>query len=166
MSIYRQAKKSGRSFYLTEEGKETPYQLTVKRLYAFPILKERILDNEEQLMELETLGLDALRHHDGSIVRMLRPGMRIDPEEAHNTQLAYLRGRIAADEMEVRQVQRALNNVCGAPYCAVVDCKYFQHMTDEETAEKLCCDPSTVRRNRLRLVRRIALRLYGKEAME
>ena len=107
MSIYRQAKKPGRSFYLTEEGKETPYQLTVKRLYAFPILKERILDNEEQLMELETLGLDALRYHDGSVVRMLRPGMRIDPEEAHNAQMAYLRGRIATDEMEVKQVQRA-----------------------------------------------------------
>ena len=151
---------------MTEEGKETPYQLTVKRLYAFPILKERILDNEEQLMELETLGVDALRHCDKSIVRLLRPGMRIDEEEAHLAQLSYLRGRIAADEMEVKEVQKAINSVCGDPYFAVVDHKYFQHLTDEETAERLCCDPSTVRRNRLRLVRRIALRLYGRQAME
>lgn len=165
MSVYKQKNKNGRSQYLTEEGKETPYQMTVKRLYAFPVLKERILDNEEALMELESLGLDALKYHDGSIVRLLRPGMRVDPEEAHSAQLAYLRGRIAADEMEVRQVQKALNNVCGDPYFAVIEHKYFQHFTDEESAEKLSCDPSTVRRNRLRLVRSIALRLYGVQAI-
>ena len=34
-------------------------------------------------------------------------------------------------------------------------------MGDGDIAERLNCDPSTVRRNRMRLVRMLALRLYG-----
>ena len=37
--------------------------------------------------------------------------------------------------------------------------------TDAELAEKLYCDESTVRRNRSRLIRIIAVRLYGVEAI-
>ena len=165
MSVYKQSKKGGKPYYLAKEGQQSPYQLTVQRLYALPILRERILDNEAELMELESLGIEALRGHDRSIVRLLRPGMRVSEEEAHLAQMASLRGRIAADELEVNRIQRALNCICGDPYFAVIDHKYFQRLTDDESAEIMNCDPSTVRRNRLRLVKRIALRLYGTEAL-
>ena len=39
--------------------------------------------------------------------------------------------------------------------------KYFRGMREADIAEKLLCDPATIRRNRARLIKRLALRLYG-----
>ena len=43
--------------------------------------------------------------------------------------------------------------------------KYFDNVKDADAALRLRCDPATVRRNRRRLVRRLALRLYGVECI-
>ena len=53
---------------------------TERRLYALPIIRERIEDNREELTELENCGVEALRHHSASLVRLIRPGMRLTPE--------------------------------------------------------------------------------------
>ena len=39
-------------------------------------------------------------------------------------------------------------------------------MNDEEIAEKIHCDPTTVWRNRKRLIQRLAVRLYGVDAVK
>ncbi|MCE5234951.1 MAG: hypothetical protein ABFC62_07800 [Clostridiaceae bacterium] len=147
------------------EETASTYAATERRLYAIPILRERIADSREELAELETLGIEALREHSLSLVRILRPGIRLTPEEVHAAQLAELRGRLAADEREVKKVQVALTSIEDDPYYRTVEMKYFRNARDAEVAEKLCCDPSTVRRNRLRLVQRLALRLYGANAL-
>jgi len=147
--------------YTRGEEELSAYAATERRLYAIPILRERIADAREELAELETLGVEALKEHSLSLVRILRPGIRLTPEEVHAAQLSHLRGRLAADEREVRKMQAALTCVQDDPYYRILELKYFQNEKDAQTAEKLCCDPSTVRRNRLRLVKRLALRLYG-----
>ena len=147
------------------EEETSTYKATEKRLYAIPILRERIADSSEELAELETLGIEALREHSLSLVKLLRPGIRLTPEEVHAAQLAELRGRLAADEREVRKIQIALTSIEDDPYYQAVEMKYFGNARDAQVAEKLCCDPSTVRRNRVRLVRRLALRLYGANAL-
>lgn len=151
--------------YTKREAELSAYAATERRLFAIPILRERIADNREELAELETLGVEALREHSMSLVRLLRPGMRLTPEEVHAAQMAELRGRLAADEREVRKIQAALTSIEDDPYYPAVELKYFKNERDADVAEKLCCDPSTVRRNRVRLVRRLALRLYGANAL-
>ena len=92
---------------------------------------------------------------------MLRPGMRLDPEEVHTMQLAMLRGRLAADERELKRMNIALSFISDDPYYLTVEARYLRGVGDYDIAERLNCDPSTVRRNRIRLVRMLALRLYG-----
>lgn len=137
------------------------YAATERRLYALPILRERVQDNKEELSELENCGIEALRHHSSSLVKLIRPGMRLTPEEVHAAQMAELRGRLAADEREVRKMQNALNCIADDPYYLTIELKYFLGVKDTDAALRLKCDPATVRRNRHRLVKRMALRLYG-----
>ena len=118
-------------------------------------------DAREELAELEGLGVEALREHSASLVRVLRPGMRLDPEEVHAMQLATLRGRLAADERELKRMNIALSFISDDPYYLTVEARYLRGVGDYDIAERLNCDPSTVRRNRIRLVRMLALRLYG-----
>ncbi len=151
--------------YTKEEAELSAYAATERRLYAMPILRERIADSREELAELETLGVEALREHSLSLVRLLRPGIRLTPEEVHAAQMAELRGRLAADEREVRKMQTALTSIENDPYYPAVELKYFKNEREADVSEKLCCDPSTVRRNRTRLVKRLALRLYGAGAL-
>ncbi len=137
------------------------YAETERRLYAMRALRARVEDTREELAELEGLGIEALREHSASLVRVLRPGMRLDPEEVHAVQLATLRGRLAADERELKRMNIALSFISDDPYYLAVEARYLRGMGDYDIAERLNCDPSTVRRNRTRLVRMLALRLYG-----
>lgn len=143
-----------------EQGKDNSVMLTERRLYALAALEVRILDSREELAELENLGVDALRHHSLSVVSMLSPGMRIDPEEAHAMQMARLRARLAADEFEVRRMRRALDYLREDEYFPCIELYYFRRKGDAYIAEKLYRDISTVRRNRRRLVRELAGILY------
>jgi DNA-directed RNA polymerase specialized sigma24 family protein len=51
------------------------------------------------------------------------------------------------------------------PYYRALEGKYFEQKSDDELAEELNCDVSTVWRNRGRLVTRLAIRLYGVDAV-
>lgn len=150
---------------MSKNAAQAAYSATEKRLYALPILRERVADNREELTELENCGIEALRQHSSSLVQLIRPGMRLTPEEVHTAQMAELRARLAADEREIRKLQNALNCISDDPYYLTIELKYFSNIKDIDAAQRLKCDPATVRRNRNRLVKRLALRLYGVECI-
>lgn len=160
---YSQKEEGGRTGGLIDarEIEKSAYAATERRLYALPILRERIADNSEELAELENCGIEALRSHSASLVRLLRPGMRLTPDEIHAAQMAELRARLAADEREVKKMQAVLASIGDDPYYLAIELKYIQGVSDADAAKRLMCDPTTVRRNRARLVRRLAIRLYG-----
>lgn len=144
-----------------EEAQRAAYAATERRLYQMKLIRARIEDAQEELAELENLGVEALRSHSASFVRLLRPGMRVDPEEAHAAQMAYLRARLAADEREVKKMTCALACIREDPYYPAIDMRYVRAMSDAEIGAKLSCDKTTVTRHRKRLVADLALRLYG-----
>ena len=75
--------------------------------------------------------------------------------------MAILRGRLAANERELKRMTAALSFIQNDPYFRAIEMKYFQGMREADIAEALLCDPATIRRNRARLIKRLALRLYG-----
>ena len=77
-----------------------------------------------------------------------------------------LEAAIAATSHELEAIEKALASIRGDPYYLAVDGKYIQRMNDEEIAEKIHCDPTTVWRNRKRLIQRLAVRLYGVDAVK
>ena len=122
--------------HMDSNASQAAMAATERRLYALPIIRERIEDNREELTELENCGVEALRHHSASLVRLIRPKM-----------------------------QHALRSIGEDPYYLTIELKYFDNVKDADAALRLRCDPATVRRNRRRLVRRLALRLYGVECI-
>lgn len=143
-----------------------PYTQAEGRLYALPLIRARLENNRDERSELAALGIEALREHSRSLVRLLSPSMRLSAEEIHEAQLAELGARIAADEREVGYMERALAYIEEHPYFEIINLKYFKCMTDAAIAERLSCDVSTIRRNRKRLVQSVALFLYGSAALD
>ncbi len=107
------------------------YKATEKRLYALPILREKLERDRERLPKL-----------DGAA--------RTDLETA-----------ISADADEVETLEWALVNCAEDPYYQTVTGRYFEGLDDEQIGKLSHCDVSTAWRNRKRLVQRISVYLYG-----
>jgi hypothetical protein len=145
-----------------------PYKLTERRLYALPHLEEKIKVDKENLEFYTQAGEGGVcgQGVSKSIVRFQRGGYRVSPEEIQDALVTDLKARIAADEEEVRVVRGALGAIAEDIYYPAVEGRYLKNEVDEVIAEKIGCDTSTVRKHRGRLVRIVAIRLYGAAAVQ
>jgi DNA-binding NarL/FixJ family response regulator len=138
------------------------YQATERRLYALPTLIKKVQDAKERLKELEEYGL-----HEKSkdIIRFRRSGQRLSNEEILEALVMDIKASIAADETEIETLKKALAQIENDSYYVTVKGRYFEGLSDEEIAKQIPCNERTVRRHRSRLVRVVAIWLYGAEAV-
>lgn len=129
-----------------------------RRLYALPTLRKKLEDDTEYLAQLQTVGAP---ERSRCIVRNSRGGRRLDKDEILEALINDIKSKIEADRHEIRTMEDALCEIDSDEYYPVIDCKYFRRMKDADIAEMLFCDPTTVWRNRKRLLDRLIVRLYG-----
>ena len=134
------------------------YKETEQRLYNYPTLIERLEDNRERLKDMLENGKLS---HGASLVRYTRTGTRLKPDEILEALIQNLEAEIAADESEVAAIKKGLKLIKKDQYSPVIYGRYIEVRTDEDIAEALYCDPSTVRRNRSRLMRKLVVWFYG-----
>lgn len=138
------------------------YKATERRLYALPDLREKVEKDKEYLRDIEKHGL---HRHSLDIIRFKKHGVRLSDEDIKEALVQDLLARIAADEFEIKTIEEAMEPVKGDEFFLSVSGRYFSNWSDERIGVELHCDPRTVRRHRGRLVRRIAVRLYGAAAV-
>ena len=136
------------------------YKATEARLAALPDIRAKLEDDRKALADMKS-GKD----RNWYVIRFLKSGSRLTPEEVLKALTMDLEAAITADEYEIEVMERALAIISDDPYYGTVAGRYFDFMTDEVIAERISCDASTVWRNRKRLVQRLAVRLYGAEAV-
>ena len=147
----------------SERSAKDAYRATERRLYALPDIRAKLEDDRETLAEVKEHGVRSRSH---SVTRFLKSGVRLTPEEALAAVVMNLEAEIAASEHEIDMMERALALIADDEYYATVTGKYIDRLPDEEIAERIPCDPTTVWRNRRRLVQRLSVRLYGVEAVK
>jgi len=138
------------------------YKETEKRLYAYPDLLDKIEDDKARLRELLEGGAVVKSR---SVVRFSRSGSRLTPDEILSGIVQDKQAVIAADQHEVEAIAAALAKIEDDPYFIAIKGKFLDGLTDDAIADSVPCDTSTVRRNRGRLVRRLAVLLYGAQAL-
>lgn len=138
------------------------YRATERRLYALPVLVRKVEDARQRLRELEQRGAP---QRSKDVIRFARSGVRVSPEEILETLIVDIKATIATDEHEIETMRKALQLIEGDTYYAAVSGRYFEGISDEEIAKQIPCDERTVRRHRGRLVRVVAVWLYGAEAV-
>lgn len=145
-----------------EQTTKDAYRATERKLYALPLLIKRVEDNRQRLVELEQSGTP---ERSKDILRFSRTGIRLTTEEKLDALKTDIKAQIAADEYEIETIKKALKNIEGDHYYLSVKGRYIDGMSDEEIGAEIPCDQSTVRRNRGRLVRVLAVLLYGAQAI-
>lgn len=145
------------------QNAKAAFKNTEARLYALPVLKVKIKDDEEKIEELRTYGTPA---RSKSITRFSKSSTRMDPEEALEAIIKDKQACIESDQHEVDVLEEALEIIKPDPYYESVSGRYFEGLDNEAIAESLGCDATTVWRNRQRLIKSLSVRLYGTAAID
>ncbi len=145
-----------------ERSSRNAFKDTERRLYALPTLRQKLEDDRERLDEIKTYGP---RSRSKSITRFGKSSVRLTPEEILEAVVTDMEATIAADEYEIERMEKALSIIADDEYVKTVTGRYIEGLTDEEIAEAIHCDTSTVWRNRKRLVQRLSVWLYGAKAV-
>lgn len=138
------------------------YKATEKRLYALPIIRQRLEDNKDLLEELLLYGP---KQKSKSITRFTKSGGQLSPDEIFDAVRMDMEASIASDEEEIRVIEAAYSKVENDPYAYCVAGRYFEEQDDDYIASRIGCEKSTVWRNRNRLVQKISVYLYGAAAV-
>lgn len=139
------------------------FKNTEARLYALPVLKVKLRDDKEKIEDLRTYGTPA---RSKSITRFSKNSVRLDPEEALEAIIKDKEAGIETDQHEVDMLEEALEIIENDQYYESVSGRYFEGLDNETIAESLGCDATTVWRNRQRLIKSLAVRLYGTAAID
>ena len=137
------------------------YKATERRLYALPVLRQKVEDDKEKLEQIKTHGAP---ERSKSIVRFSRTGYRLTPEEMLEAIIKDLEATIAADEYEIETLEKALAHIEDDPFYPAVEAKYIDGLEDDDIAADLKCGNTQLWKQRGRLVRAVAVLLYGSQA--
>lgn len=88
-------------------------------------------------------------------------GVRLEEDKTIGEENFRTREDRLWDLREVYMLEDALKSIENAPYYIVILERYIGGKTDEQIAEKLYCEVTTVWRNRMRLLNKMAVRLFG-----
>jgi len=148
-----------------ESARRSPddvYKATEKRLHAYNIILHRITSNKSKLEDYKTEGIKRVST---SLVRFSKSGSRLSETDIISALIQDTEASIASDEYEIKEMTYALCMIENDHYYAAVYDRYVLGFNDNEIAERLECDTSTIRRNRSRLIRNMSIWLYGAHAI-
>jgi DNA-directed RNA polymerase specialized sigma subunit len=140
------------------------FKQTEIRLYAYPELKRNIEKYKLDIQDLYREGSSG-KSKDLVFFSTQGGGIRLTDDEIQEARVMVLQKKIYRDQAEIDEIDYALQAVENDEYYSIIRMRYFEEQSDEEIAVIVGCDPRTIRRNKSRLVHRIAVKLYGAEAV-
>ena len=139
------------------------YKQTERRLYAYNDIKAKL---ENDIKDMEDLKKEGITERSRDIIyRAVSGGVRLSPEELQQIKIDAINEQVQDGRRELARLDDVLRAIEDDDYGKIIRLKFIERRRDEYIAELMCCDSSTIRRHRSRLVKRIAIRLYGTSAV-
>ena len=145
--------------------RQSGYKATEQRLYAYPVLVDNVRNRWPA--DIEDLKREPVGETSKSIVKWsVQGGVRITPEERQESRILAVQAKLEHDRQELAVMDRALATIKMDAAYPWLEEFYFQRMDIESIAEKHETTWQVVAKGKAALVRVLALRLYGAEALE
>ncbi|WP_303234953.1 hypothetical protein [Phascolarctobacterium succinatutens] len=141
------------------------YKATEARLYAYPVLLENI---KRYKLDIRDLKKEKNTEKSKDITCWGGASSRLTPEEKQQARIMAVEVKLARDQAEVDKIDRILNRLEASEDAVAVDLirqVYFFCVPLDDIALREGVSLSTIQRRRTRLVRQLALMLYGAEAL-
>lgn len=145
---------------LLRKGTST-YQNTESLLFKYNDLKKSIEDREEEIQEIKDNGL---RQKSKSILKMPEgSGVYRDVEQEI---IDGLIEDIKKTQLVINRIDRIIKKFNSDKYIDIIKLKYFENKTQQEIAETLDKDTSTIWRNNKRLINEIKVYLFPNDVVK
>lgn len=141
------------------------YKATEARLYAYSTLRANI---EQYQLDIRDLKAERVTEKSKDITCWGGASSRLTPEEKQQARIMAVEVKLARDQAEVAKIDRILNRLEVSEDAVAVDLirqAYFFCVPLDDIALREGVSLSTIQRRRTRLVRQLALMLYGAEAL-
>ena len=141
------------------------YKATEARLYAYPVLLENI---KRYKLDIRDLKKEKNTEKSKDITCWGGASSRLTPEEKQQARIMAVEVKLARDQAEVDKIDHILNRLEASEDAVAVDLirqVYFFCVPLDDIALREGVSLSTIQRRRTRLVRQLALMLYGAEAL-
>lgn len=145
--------------------RQSGYKATEQRLFAYPVLVDNVRNRWPA--DIEDLKREKVTETSKSIVRWSeQAGVKLTPEERQEGRILAVQAKLERDRQELAVMDRALNSVKMDAAYPWLEAYYFQGKDLDTIAEEAGTTRQQVARSKAVLVRVVALRLYGAEALE
>lgn len=141
------------------------YKATEARLWAYPTLKANLDEYEADIRDLKR---EHITEKSKDITCWGGASSRLSPEEKQQARIIAVQVKLERDKAEIAKIDRALDRLVASEGDAAayfIRQVYFLHLSLDDIAERDGVSLSTIQRRRTRLVRQLALILYGAEAL-
>lgn len=141
------------------------YKATEARLYAYPVLLENI---KRYKLDIRDLKKEKNTEKSKDITCWGGASSRLTPEEKQQARIMAVEVKLERDQAEVAKINRILDRLeisDGTDAVDIIRQAYFFCVPLDDIALREGVSLSTIQRRRTRLVRQLALMLYGAEAL-
>ena len=140
-------------------------KLTKKRLYAYPLLKGNI---ERCKLDIEDIKREEFGKSKSITMFSINGGGAEKPtlEELREAKILLVERKIARDEAEIKEIDAALATVKDDYYYPAIEMMFFKRCKQDDIAEKLYCDKTTIWRQVGRLLDIMSITLYGADVLK
>ena len=147
---------------------KTAYQKVEQLLYNYKNFKKVVAERNKEIEELRANGIP---QRSCSIVEYSSGGGSVQKgivleDEAVEVAVQNILASVQGTVQVIDMIDKALAALKYDPYYEILEMRYFQGCTQEEIAFKFKCDQSNISRNKARLVREMALRIFPNDTIK
>lgn len=151
------------------EGKckeKTAYQKTEQLLYNYRAFQKIVQERMEEIEDIKKYGVPkksgAIVEYGGSTgtVRGI-----VLPEESVETAVQRITDSVQDTVQAISLIDKCMAQLKSDPYYCILEMRYFDGRTQEDIAFQLNCSQVTISKNKGRLVRELAMRLFPNQVV-
>ena len=147
---------------LVKEQAKTPYQKVEYLLYNYNNFKRGIQNKQERIDDINKHGLG---QKSKSITSYGGAGTAKDQEEVVKEQVRSIQRSINSTERCIQNIDDALKRIDDDEYAGIIKMRYIEGKSQEEIADYYEVNPSTVSRNKSRLINELKIILFVDEVL-
>lgn len=147
---------------------KTAYQKTEQLLFNYNGFKRIVAEREQEIADLRKYGVPGKSAcAGGERVQTSRTNVGIVlPEDAVEDAVRTVERSVEGTVQAIATIDKCMAALKDDPYYKILEMRYFEGRTQEDIALELNCSQVTISKNKNRLVRDLAMRLFPNQVID
>ena len=158
----------GKKVSANPKMEKTAYQKTEQLLFNYNGFKRIVAEREQEIADLRKYGVpQKSAMSGGERVQTSRTNVGIVlPEDAVEDAVRNVERSVEGTVQAIALIDKCMAALKNDPYYCILEMRYFEGRTQEDIALELNCSQVTISKNKSRLVKDLAMRLFPNQVID